>query len=397
MNTPSFLKETKTVEVDIHPISKWKRMLLYLGDMFISFIAAVFLMNVLVMPVCSAITKPNTEKAIAAEHKRDEILYENKILFFKEESTNFPKYDLDANLKYTSNRFIAYYVFDSDQSLDPYYPEYSHISDNEVFWTYYHRIRSDDLTYYDLFEKHNKEANLFVIEGTNISLKEEVINEIKVYFKPGETLGSKGQTYFDQLNELFSALYGCVTKDIYEKDLYDSAGNSFKINQQIVTEINENYYTVMAICSSISFVLAWAIVRIVYPLINKSNHTPTMSIMKVDRLGYRNLLPLSKGETVLTSAYYLAFDLPYIMFVPLSFITMIYALKIPVLPILSLMSLLLVVCSLIIILVNSFNRSAVDIFSQSVLIPSEEVDGIIKTKEMIQEAKIANKRKEQNA
>lgn len=397
MLTNPYDKEDKVVEVDIHPISKWRRMLVYLGDMFISFIVAVLFMNVAVMPICSAINTTNAQREAEAEYMRNDILYENKLLFYRSEvGSKYPKHNFDANLTYTFNRFLAYYVFPDDTSLDPDYPEYCHLQENEVIYTYYNNIRSDLPTYINLFTNHNKDKKNFEINGNVVTLKTEVINEVRIFFKPGESLGSKGQEYYNQISDLFSALYGCVMNDILEKDLTDSKGNSFVKYQQIIAEINENYYKTIAVCGAISFVISWACVHILYPLINKDNHTPTMSIMKVDRLGYRNLMPLSKGETALTAAYFLLFDLPYIMFLSLSYMAFIYILKVPVLPLLSIISTIAVIIGMFIIIFNPFNRSAVDLLSQSVMISSEEVDGIIKTKELIQEMKIANNKKEKD-
>ena len=42
-------KEKKNIEIDIHPISKWKRILVYLADMAISFIIAVILVSNIIL------------------------------------------------------------------------------------------------------------------------------------------------------------------------------------------------------------------------------------------------------------------------------------------------------------------------------------------------------------
>ena len=389
------IKKKEVIEIDIHPISKWRRILVFLGDFFIHFIISIIIMNIAVMPICSIFVKPETERSYAAEKKRDNILYEKQLLFYKTDensSGNYKKYDFDSNLAYTFNRFLAYYTFPDETSLNPEYPEYSHKLENEVIWTYYNNIRSDSITYYDLFLNHNKEANLFEVTSTSVSLKEEVIEEVRIYFMPGENLGSKGREYYQKINDLFSALYGCVIQDIYKNDLVDSTGNSFNENQAIITNIANKYYATLSVCCTISYLVGWLLVYVVYPLVNRSSHTPTQSIMKIDRLNYKHLQPINKPEAFLTSLYYLVFDLPFIMFIPLSYTTFIYSLRLPVLPVLSVISIVAMLAGLFIILFHAFNRSAIDLLSQTVMISSEEVDGVIKTKEEMRELELMKKR-----
>lgn len=388
-------KNNEIIEINLHPINKWKRILLYLGDMFISFIIGVIFMSVMVMPIASIFVKPKTEEAVNAEKICDDILYENKLLFYKTEERvgKYPKYDFDANLRYTFNRFLSFYVFDDQTSINPEYPEYCHLNENETLYHYYHDIKSDDITYYSLFNAHASSYNLFDLNDTNIKLKDEIKEELITFFKPNETLGSRGQTYYDNISDIYSAVFSMVIRDIREVDLKDSNGNSYNTNQNIITKISNDYYITVAICGAISYLLAWLIVHIVYPLINPSGRTITMSIMKVDRLGYSNLMPLLKKEVALLSSYFFLLDMPYVMFLSLSYTTFLYIFKVPVLPMMSIISLLVVIVSLFIILFNPFNRSLSDLLSQSVMVSSEEVDGIIKAKETIQELKVAEERK----
>lgn len=391
------VKEAQNIEINIHPISKWRRILLYLGDMLISFILAVIVMNLIVMPIASLVNTTDSKRSYEAEKLRDEILYENNLLFYRDEPVgNYPKYNFNKNLTYTCYRFIAYYVFPDTTTLDSRYPEYCHLPENEVIWTYYHTIRSDDVTYYKTFEEINNQYKHFEINGTNISLKQEIIDEIRVFYKPNEALGKKGKTYFSHLESLFTSLYGRAMKDVYKNDLTDSHGNSYNECQKIMREVSSNFYWKVSICSIISFLVSWGITHLLYPLINKQGHTITASIMKVDRLGFRNLYPLNKGEVAITAIYYLLFDLPYIFFLSLSYTTFIYAFNVPMLPILTLISFVMVLASLFVILFNTFNRSIIDLLSQTVNVPTEEVDGIIKAKETLKEIQMAERRKKDN-
>lgn len=392
MYSDELKEKNESIEINIHPVSKWRRILLYLGDMLIVYILSFAILNIAVAPIASAFVNTNSAKAYEAEKNRDDILYENKLLFYKDD-TDYKKYEYDQNLKYTYNRFLAFYVFSDESSLNPDYPEYSHLPENEVIYTYYHTIRNDDITYYDLFSKLNKEKNYFEVTTSSVSLKQAIIDELQVYYKPGESLGKKGQEYYDNLSEIFAALYGVVTQDIYEKDLKDSAGHSFIECQRIIAQVSADYYRTLAICSMIAYIISALLVHLLYPMINKSGHTPTSSIMKMDRLDFVHLQPLSKAEVALSSAYSIVLDLPCVMFIPLSYTTFIYSLRIPALPILSIISFVVVLASMFVILFNNFNRSGIDLLSRTVMVPTEEVDSIIKAKETIKELELAELRK----
>ena len=117
--------------------------------------------------------------------------------------------------------------------------------------------------------------------------------------------------------------------------------------------------------------------------------------MKVDRIGFKNLVPISKGEVALTSAYHFLFDLPGIMFLSLSYTTLIFSFNVPLLPILSILGTFSALVSLFFILFNPFNRSLIDIFSQTVMVSTDEVDGIIKAKETLLELKASQQKAEE--
>ena len=387
-------QEQKNIEIDVHPLTKWKRVLLYLADMVISFILSYILLNIAVMPLSSLIYKTDTQRSYEAEKMRDDILYEYELLFYREGSgSKYPQYKFDANLSYTCYRFIAYYVFDDDTSLDPDYPEYSHWPKNEVIWTYFHTIRNDDTTYYEIFDTMNQQYSHFDIVGNVISLKSEVKDEIRVFYKPNESLGKKGKTYFAHLESLFSGLFGKVIKDIYANDLVDSHGNSFADYQRIIKEVSLTYYWKVSICCLISYLLSWVIMHLLIPLLNSNGYTITSWVMKTERLGFRNLLPLSKKEVAISSAYYLLLDMPYLFFLSLSYTTLVYAFSVPMLPILSLISGFVVLVSLFVVLFNSFNRSISDLLSQTVYVPSDDVDSVIKARETVLELKMLEEKK----
>ena len=71
--------------VDIFPLNKWKRFLVFLADFFVCFIMCFLLYNIAVMPIAKAVTgysQKSTESANSMKAMHT-VLYENKILFKK--------------------------------------------------------------------------------------------------------------------------------------------------------------------------------------------------------------------------------------------------------------------------------------------------------------------------
>lgn len=276
-------------------------------------------------------------------------------------------------MKYTYNRFISYYVFESPTPVDSNFPEYCHIEENEVFAKYYKSIRSDSITYQSLFSKYSK---FFDTEGDNISLVQSVKDNIRFYFDPSERLESDD---YKALSEVFAAQYGSMIKNIMANDISFKVGGamtSYIESQKIVDDIATKISWRVSIGVLISFLIATFVVHILYPLINKYNHTPLMSIMHIERVGSNNLKSISKVETAFTGIYSLLFDLVYVFFVPFLNTSFLNLFDLPLTFVLSLFSLFSLIVSLVIMLVHPYNRGGSDLLSRTVLIPSDDMDAV---------------------
>lgn len=370
--------ENKPREVEIHPAKKWKRILLYLGDMMLSFIACFVLFSAAIYPLSMVFVKYNAAETVQAGQERDDILYYHQLLFYKDDE--FEKYNFTDNLKYTYNRFLAYYAFSSEDSvIDSSHPEYSHQNNNEVIKTYFVDIRDDSLTYQNLYKEYDE---FFVVdEQGHVSLLASVQESVKYYFDPEEKLESDD---YKNLSEVFAAMYGKIISIIMKEDLtyidVDLTFHSYIRCQDIIDTNASIYNWRMSISLMISFALSTFIIHILYPLINKRRRTPLMSIMQLDRLGVDSLKPLGKLETAFSGVYPLVFDLPYILFVPLSYTTILTIFDLPLIFVLFLIGLLLILISLIIMLIQPFNRTASDLLSRSIIVPAEDIDAVDQAK-----------------
>ena len=100
--------EEKQKVVDIQPITKGKRVLVFLADFFLMFILTFVFFNALVMPLSNIMTLSTTrsEESNAAAEVQYGILYNQKVLFHENASDI---YYYNANVEYTMNCFLSYY------------------------------------------------------------------------------------------------------------------------------------------------------------------------------------------------------------------------------------------------------------------------------------------------
>ena len=363
-------EENSAIEVDIHPISRWKRFLLAISDLTIHFILSFILLMVATTPLLSFITKSDVrgEEMRSAEINRDDVLYNNSILFARHNS----KTDYNDNLLYTFDRYLSYYV-NSDVSEG----EFSHDIKNEVIHTFFIGIRNDEITYIDLYSKQNVKYEYFTISESNISLREEYRIPLTYYFIEGESLGKNGQEIYNNISTIFTILYKQVMGDIYKNDLTYGSESFIKWNNELMRLQNhDRIYFAIAIFAA--YLIAYIILYVVVPLINHRGKTITMYIMKVERIGINNLSRLKTFDTILTYLYYLIFNFTMLIFLPLTFMSysLVYILNLPFIPYFFIVGLLLNIVSLFFIIFNSMNRSLCDIFSKSVVVSAEELDHV---------------------
>ena len=117
------MEEVQKKVIDIYPTKNSRRILVFFSDLLILFISCVFLFEIVVNPLVKlAANYTNTvSQADTYSRSRNEILYDNKLLFYEKET----KYEFQNNLDYTATQFLKFYVFD-DKTLQ-----------NEVIFHYF--------------------------------------------------------------------------------------------------------------------------------------------------------------------------------------------------------------------------------------------------------------------
>ena len=371
------MEENNQHVIEIRPLSKWKRFLLFLGDFFITFIIAFSLFNLATFPLTKVICKTD-EKYLSYqryENEANQLLIDSGFLFKVPKASN-PSFEESVN--YTFKVFLSYYAYD-EESPDSNNPQYGHKIENEVVYKYFTTV-FDEAKYIEAFKQENASDLMFEVGNDFASIK--LKDDYKKLLASELVEQTNEEKYTDSMknvrDHLFARLfYLHVYKNITEND-YVKDGVSYNSLMKNAKDVSISLQWVAVISSLITTVISWALIYLVYPLINKEKRTPTMSIMKLDKIHFRTLGPSDNWITVVQSFYYLLFTLAFTIFLPSVYLGISYVFNLPLLIIFTLVGLLLMIASGIFIIVNEYNRSGVDILSSAVIVPTSELDNMYK-------------------
>ena len=350
--------------VDIIPITKWKRILVYLGDAAITFLLAIFLFVVAVYPIGTKIVDyTETSQEIQKKNRLcDDLFFANDILFYESDVT---KYDYEASLEYTYKKFLSVYVDDAS-------------SNNDVFYNYFVTLKSDENKYKSLFK------DTYFNVGVTVELKNEYKEPLKPLFNDHDELTEYGSSIYLELQEKgFLMMYSEIVKDVQTNDLTYN-GISYKKTCEELESLNQNIHFSISIFAIISFFLSSIICYLLLPLCI-GNKTVLMKVMKYEKIGVDNLYLLSKKENLLSFVYNAILSLYTVFFVPLMVIPFVGLFIIPIILPISLVSLLIVIVSFVVLMCSGYNRTLSDVLTKTVLVKAEELDKIYKSKGYIQD------------
>lgn len=368
----------KTV-VDVVPLGKWKRILVFLADFFLTFVVAFVLLNAMIMPIAQSATSfegrmKKYDDSLSLSHT---ILYKNKVvLSYSGNDDN----DINANILYTYNCWLSYYISDSEESPDPDYGQYGHKIDNKVIYHYFVDIRANEQNYKNLFSHYNESNTYFEYGSGDYQLKDTVKTTLSSYFNPMVTPGGEQKTIVNNIkSNVFLPLLAEVFTDIEKNDLtYNDS--SYNKCQAIIDNHTTYLKNLLTITIFIAYGLAVIIMHLVIPLINKNRKTVSMMMMRVERIHISRLYICKRKESIWNFFYSLFTNAGFIIILPISFVNFAYVFNLNILVIFALLSLVLSLTSLIFILFNSYNRALSDVFSRSVLITTAKLDEIYRAR-----------------
>ena len=372
-------EQKEKVVVEVTPIKKGRRVLVFLADFFLAFLATFVFLNVMVMPIAQAITGFDAKKnahnnSLKMMYK---ILYENKVVLpYAGNDDN----DLNSNVEYTFNCWLSYYSLDEETSPDTKYPQYGHKVDNKVIYHYFIDIRNNNESYVSLFEHYNDTNKYFVYDTNDYKLNDLVKEKVAPYLDPKVESGSETKTLVKNIkSNVFLPMFAEVFTDIKQNDLtYEE--NSYNHCQAVINEFDQFTKVLLSFTVLIAHFLAVTVLYLVIPLINKNRKTIAMMMMRIERVNISRLYICKRVEMIGTYVYALVTNALYTIILPISFVSLAFIFSINTIVILSLLSLVLVLTSLIFMLFNPYNRTLSDVVSKSVLISTDKLDEIYRAR-----------------
>ncbi len=377
------LDQQENNAVDIHPLKKGKRILLFLADFFIQFILSFLLFNVAVAPIGKAITKYDNknDEHIVLTNEMYEHYYKSGVVF---EAVNSEYTDITAGIEYTYRCFLSFFVLDNEESIDANYPQYGRKIENNVIYHYYHDIRSNDDTYVNSFKSYNEKNNYFVFDKSSLSfsLKNEVKNELYSFYDPKDEMGNVGKGYYnDILENVFNPMLAEVMVDIDKNDLhFEGEKHSFLECKNRIKELETYHDHLMTICALISHFVSWLALFLIVPLVNSDRKTLGMLFMKIHILNFNDLNIVKRGAYVINSIYYLFATMLGLMFVPSLLVPFNNLFASGFLAYSSIFAAVLLLADLIFLLINQYNRSLIDFATHSLYLTEKEMSELYRAR-----------------
>ena len=371
------MEEQEQKIIEISPLSKGKRFLLFLGDFFIAFIIAFSLFNLATFPLTKLIFKTDDMylKYQNNEKEANQLLIDNGFLF-KEPNASVSTFEESVN--YTFKVFLSYYLYD-EEVPDANNPQsqYGHKLENEVIYKYF-TTELDEAKYIEAFKQENEKHQMFEI-GDNfasISLKADYKAPLKMEFEEQQNESKYTNTMKNMRDHVFARLfYLHVYQNIQEKDFVRGSVSYLSLMND-AKNISIELQWIAVVSSLITTGLAWGVVYLLVPLLNKDKRTLTMMVMKLDKVHVTNLAPADNWVTVIQSFYYLIFSLSFAIFLPSVYLGISYVFNLPLLFVFTFVGLLFMIASGAFIIFNEYNRSGVDILSSAVIVPTSEIENM---------------------
>ena len=351
--------------LDVSPITKGKRMLIYLADLFLNFIIAVTLFAAMVYPIARVIASSDDidQDRNINEQQRIDILYSNDLLDYDENADT--KYNINESLQYSANLYLLGFLNES------FKPDY--------FNTFYVEYLGNDYQYLkDIIHKQDN-YGFFNYEQDRLVLLAEYKEKFLPLLDSNDQLSNTAQAdydyfinsffahiYADLLNELLTSILITEASPLYEYRILDSE-NKRMTNDENMVAVYSTY---------VSYLLSSIIYFLIIPLISSHGKTIAMMAMRIERIGDNNFQVLSRKERIINFLYQLVFALPLIMFVPVMYIPITTIFSLPHLLYLSLISTGFVLISFVFIFINRLHRSLIDFLSRTILISKDILEQI---------------------
>ncbi len=357
-------QETRPNEININPLKKGRRILVFLADFFINLIMAMLLMNIAVMPITKVAGHYKSYSTEMYDRQLDiaDILWGNGLLYY--EDVNDKAY-LENSEYYTATKFMEYFVTGVGEEYD-------------IYKTYYLDIRGDNAAYLNVYS----DSPYFIIIDNEVALDPTYIDLLLPMYTVGDIISNAGEElYSDIIEDFFETAFDDMVEDIAVNDLSYNGMSYNQIDERMEYLVGQ-IDTLVVIATYVTYFITTVVCYLVIPLCNKNGKTLAMLIMHVERVGINNLYLVKKGEVAINSIYSLVSNLAFIMFVgwPTVTFSYLFGLGNGQFMMLTFISLLVLLVSLIVLLFSNFNQTLFDKLSRSVLISTDSLDEIYRAK-----------------
>lgn len=369
--------EKKTINV--LPLGKGRRILVFLADFFLNFILAFLLFVIAGFPLGKLVTGFNNkqETYLTNIDNRAEILIGNHILL---DSGDTDISDIQYNTAYTFDCFLSYYSFVDENPSNTKYPQFGHKEENQVLHTYFISIIHDEEKFISLFDKYNEKYNYFTRSGTTLSLNNEVVEQVTPSFLKNETVSKLGKTYISNLkNSVFLPMYSEIMDSIEKNDLYYH-GFSYNKTQSSILAFEGYVRNLIKYDSIITVFISTGLLYIFVPLLNRSRKTIGMMILKVEKVNIRTFNHFKTGEVILSFIYQLFVVFLISFFIPMTTISFAEMFRIQLLFFMGIFSIFMQLLNLSFLLFDQYNRTLFDKLLSCVHMSNSELDEIYRAK-----------------
>lgn len=359
--------------VDIRPLGKGKRILAFLGDLFITFFLSFALFNLALFPLAKLIVDaPSKSQQISAlEKQANTVLLNSKLIYENpNDDHNFLK-DVD----YTFKVFLSYYTDVEDINN----PQFGHKAENEVIYHYLAEIKGDEASYFAAFKEENFDGFFEVGETKDsVFLKKEYKAILAAELKENKSDEEFSENMKKIRDNVFARLfYIHVYNDIQKVDLVVD-GISYNKSVSGAVSINETLKWMDSISAIVTVIFSTSITYLLIPLIRKDHRTIGLLMMKVYRTNKKTFSYSTRLEVVVQYFYHMIYNLSYAIFLPILLFGVAFCFYLPILFHFFFIGFLLMFASMFFIIFNEFSRSIMDIATQSILIPEDELDNLYK-------------------
>ena len=360
--------EEKKETLDILPIKKGRRMLIFLADFFVTLILSMILFNIAIYPLSKLATgsQKKDDEAIQYTRQRMDILYSNGLLYYNEDE----KYYYDSNLETTAKMALGYYMGISGNA--------------DVITTYYIDIRAQKSTkeVKELYVENDKSYGFFTYDENSevLTVKDKYKEEFNAYFDEKDSLTAQAKADFERFtNTVFLKLYGEVMKDIEEKDLmFETIDKSYVQLSTLIEELKANDVVVIQVAAIISFFVSAIGMYIVLPLVDKRGRTLGLIILKEERVQSDTIRITNKNDRLIGAIFNIIFQLPGILFVPYPTISFVELFRLSALFIVTMISLVFLIISMVYLFISAYNQTLTDKLTKTIIIDTSDLDEVYK-------------------